>query len=636
MYVGGFFTSAGGVAADRIAKWDGSAWSALGTGTNAYVSVIVVSGSDVYVGGSFTSANGVAANRIAKWDGSAWSALGTGTNDNVSAIAVSGSDVYVGGSFTSAGGVANTSRIARYGLPSTNADLSSLALSSGTLTPSFAPGTTAYTASVAYDVTNITVTPTASDMYATVTVNGTPVASGSASGAIALNVGANTITTVVTAQDGTTSKTYTVTVMRAATADLSGLVLSSGTLTPPFAAGTTAYAATVASCATSITVTPTAVEANATITVNGTPAASGHASGAIALNLGANTITTVVTAQDGAMTKTYTVTVTRAAEMLCSQAGGTWTKESSPVTDSAWYLNSVAMVSSSDGWAVGGKGMSPNGILYGPFILRWNGNTWSQVSISDTGSYNYDLRSIAMISANDGWAVGGADAFGAALRWDGNTWSRWSTVATNLRSLAIPSPTDVWAVGGYRNCAVVPCDVASATCHWNGTVWHEKFDHHWYRLNSVAMISPDDGWAVGSSGEIKHWDGNIWTDVGSYNGSSTLYSVAMASADDGWAVGNSGRILHWDGSRWSQAIGPVSDNLNSITMVASNDGWAVGDGGAILHWNGNTWDQVSSPVTQTLKSVTMLSANEGWAVGASGVILHYTNSHNTFLPLIIR
>ena len=517
VYVVGDFTSVGDVAANHIAKWDGSAWSALGTGTDGFVWPIAASGSDVYVGGNFTSVGGVAANNIAKWDGGAWSALGTGTDGGIWAIVVSGNDVYVSGEFTSAGGVANTSHIARYGPQSTNADLSSLVLSSGTLTPPFTSGTTAYTANVAYGVTSIMVTPTASNTYATITVNGTPVASGSVSEAIALNIGANTITTVVTAQDGTTTKTYTVTVTRAATVDLSSLMLSSGTLTPQFASGTTTYAATVASCAMSITAKPTAVDANATITVNGTPVASGHASGAIALNLGANTITTVVTARDGVMTKTYTVTVTRAAEIPCSQAGGTWTKVSSPVTNSAWYLNSVAMVSSSEGWAVGGKGMSANGILYGPFILRWNGSTWSQVSVSDTDSYNYDLRSIAMISANNGWAVGGADAFGAVLRWDGNTWSRWSTDAVNLASLAILSPTDMWAVGGYRHCAVFPCDVASATSHWNGTYWHEVFDHHWYRLTSVAMISPDDGWAVGWLGEIKHWDGNTWTDVGSYS-----------------------------------------------------------------------------------------------------------------------
>ena len=58
-------------------------------------------------------------------------------------------------------------------------------------------------------------TPSVTDATATVTVNGTTVASGSASGAISLSVGSNTITTVVTAQDGVTTSTYTVSVTRA-------------------------------------------------------------------------------------------------------------------------------------------------------------------------------------------------------------------------------------------------------------------------------------------------------------------------------------------------------------------------------------------------------------------------------------
>ncbi len=96
-----------------------------------------------------------------------------------------------------------------------NADLSDLSLSSGTLSPAFASATTAYTASVANAVSSITVTPTAADATSTVTVNGNPVPSGVASGSIALSVGDNVITTVVTAQNATTTKSYTVTVNRA-------------------------------------------------------------------------------------------------------------------------------------------------------------------------------------------------------------------------------------------------------------------------------------------------------------------------------------------------------------------------------------------------------------------------------------
>lgn len=95
------------------------------------------------------------------------------------------------------------------------ATLSAFTISSGTLAPGFSSGTTSYTASVPYNVSSITVTPTKTDNFASITVNNTTVASGSASGGISLNYGDNVITTVVTAEDGLTTKTYTLTVNRA-------------------------------------------------------------------------------------------------------------------------------------------------------------------------------------------------------------------------------------------------------------------------------------------------------------------------------------------------------------------------------------------------------------------------------------
>jgi hypothetical protein len=105
VYVGGWFTTAGGTAATNIAKWNGSAWSALGVGVNGYVYALATLGNDVYAGGWFGAAGGIAANQIAKWDGSTWSALGSGMNHPVHALVVSGNDLFAGGNFTTAGGV---------------------------------------------------------------------------------------------------------------------------------------------------------------------------------------------------------------------------------------------------------------------------------------------------------------------------------------------------------------------------------------------------------------------------------------------------------------------------------------------------------------------------------------------------
>ena len=112
LFVGGDFLKIGTVFANRIAQWNGSSWSALGTGSDASVRALAMSGTNLYVGGNFTNAGGISASRIAKWDGSVWSALGSGLGAAVYALAVSGTDLFVGGTFTTAGG-STANRIAK-------------------------------------------------------------------------------------------------------------------------------------------------------------------------------------------------------------------------------------------------------------------------------------------------------------------------------------------------------------------------------------------------------------------------------------------------------------------------------------------------------------------------------------------
>ncbi len=193
-----------------------------------------------------------------------------------------------------------------------NINLSHLAVSTGTLTPAFATATQNYTESVINTVTSIKITPTAGDPTATITVNGTTVASGSASPDIPLNLGLNTIAVVVKSSDGTVIDTYNLTVTRvpSSNAGLSNLTLSSATLSPAFATATSEYTAQVSSSTTGITVTPTISDPTATVTVNGVAVASGTASANIPLSTGLNPVNVVVTAQDGT-THSYPISVTR-------------------------------------------------------------------------------------------------------------------------------------------------------------------------------------------------------------------------------------------------------------------------------------------------------------------------------------
>lgn len=153
LVAGGIFDSAGGVATQNIARWNGSSWLAFGTGLSSTIRALAVlqngdlvatggstvsrwsgafwsilggamNGSiqalavmpngDLIAGGLFTTAVGNPANRIARWNGSAWSPMGTGFDAPVHALLVMpNGDLIAGGEFSLAGGV-SASRIARW------------------------------------------------------------------------------------------------------------------------------------------------------------------------------------------------------------------------------------------------------------------------------------------------------------------------------------------------------------------------------------------------------------------------------------------------------------------------------------------------------------------------------------------
>ena len=199
---------------------------------------------------------------------------------------------------------------------STDATLSGLTLSSvdfGT----FSSSTTSYTAEVDSSVTETTVTPTVNDSGANyvIKLGGEE----DPDGTVALAAGSNVITVEVTAEDDSTTKTYTVTVTRLVTsqqnqassdATLSSLMLS-GIDFGTFSSDTDSYTASVAYGVSQTTVTPTVNDSGAThvIKLGGVE----DADGVVSLNVGSNVITVEVTAEDGETTKTYTVGVNRAA-----------------------------------------------------------------------------------------------------------------------------------------------------------------------------------------------------------------------------------------------------------------------------------------------------------------------------------
>lgn len=153
LFAGGSFDHAGGLSVNNVAEWDGATWSALGSGINATVGTLLVSGGQIYANslagllqwtgsqwitngvfsggfgtsrwgalvsdgqggllaaGCFTSVNGFTINGIGRYANGQWTALGLGLNGSAAwgeAAASDGTQVYVGGRFYSAGGVGGT------------------------------------------------------------------------------------------------------------------------------------------------------------------------------------------------------------------------------------------------------------------------------------------------------------------------------------------------------------------------------------------------------------------------------------------------------------------------------------------------------------------------------------------------
>jgi gliding motility-associated-like protein len=195
--------------------------------------------------------------------------------------------------------------------PSIDATLANLTVDQGILNPVFSSEGTSYGLSVANNIASFNLTATVNQQNASIMVNGTSITSGSPK-TIALNTGSNNLSIIVTAQDGSTTKLYTLNVFRAYDTNnlLASLNLNGVTYSPTFDANTLNYTATVGNVVTSTDVTATAVSPTTHIFVGGYDLATTNPVTST-LNVGETEIGIVSKAENGDE-RIYKVTVTRA------------------------------------------------------------------------------------------------------------------------------------------------------------------------------------------------------------------------------------------------------------------------------------------------------------------------------------
>jgi len=292
----------------------------------------------------------------------------------------------------------------------------------------------------------------------------------------------------------------------------------------------------------------------------------------------------------------------------------------------------IAMVSNQEGWAVGTQGR----IWHLTQPAGQSQPQWNQVDSNITT----DLSSVAMVSAQDGWAVGKGGMLLHYIHNDGpfghiDEWTpSLSPTKHDLFGIVMVSASEGWAVGA-----------AGTILHDSNNTWSLVNPPASCDLRAIALDTPHSGWAVGSTGCLEQYGNNAWTTVSStqvVHIGFDLYAVALAHSGTGWAVGSAGTggagnelfVFHstgqQPGSDWrvSYLSGPglASKGLHGVALLPSGEAWAVGDGGLVAHYVNQHWVQVTSSTAVDITGIAMITPTEGWALGVSGRFFHLQNS----------
>ena len=343
-------------------------------------------------------------------------------------------------------------------------------------------------------------------------------------------------------------------------------------------------------------------------------------------------------------------------------------------------LAAIGMSSATDGWAFAHNG---SGMNEGPNTsLHYTGGRWVEVQ---TG-INANIEVVKMVSANDGWAIGSA-----VYHYDGTHWRQVNVNLPESPSLSVDAidviaPNNIWLAGMYR-------DDQGLILHYDGYLWMPQripalANMGMVNITGIAMISADEGWAVGTAtgyadnngnssqtGLVLHYSKGAWQLTQTIP-HSDLRTIAMGSATDGWfggekqerntqfpAIGPTWEkptLWRYSDGRWAEVAVPLPANaggvapagqIANVTMFSATNGWMIAslqdtpqslDGSATLtpdvfHLEQGRWTQIASPVVQQrryafMSQVAFLSPDEFWGVGVTSL----PGDSTTVTPLIVH
>jgi hypothetical protein len=260
--------------------------------------------------------------------------------------------------------------------------------------------------------------------------------------------------------------------------------------------------------------------------------------------------------------------------------------------DSDCVVDSLSMVQNDWGFA----GMSTGGCNGSGNLYHYYGGSWHQ-----SANLGIWIDDIDMLSSTDGWLVGEQNSI---YRYQGGNWIRVTSPIGPGNWLTAINMVDA----GFG-----AITAQNYILNWNGSSWSVKLTNAMSIFKDVSFVNRSDGWAVGYEcvdsctimrGVLYHWDGNNWSLKQSLPNYTVLNSVSMVSPTSGWAVGNLGNIYRFNGSQWVYEENPTPAyfgqkiSLEAVEMLSDSDGWVVGERGTILHYTGGSIPPTATPTTR--------------------------------------
>jgi len=266
----------------------------------------------------------------------------------------------------------------------------------------------------------------------------------------------------------------------------------------------------------------------------------------------------------------------------------------------------VAALSASDMWTFASKTSGSSASWY---ALRWNGSAWKsfELSTGTASSFTYEMTGAAAFSSTDAWAFGelptsnnplGEGQFGApyAARWNGSTWTRVSMPGTVGLGLSALSPDDIWGFGPTAATAGLQNETMIGM-HWNGTSWSTlavptySLAGYPTQVDSMVADGADSVWAVENAGYttsgglqpgfiLAHWNGSAWSVV--TTDTSDVAGYAIADGHGGlWIPAEvyttlKHTLLHYSGGTLATDALPAYTNYTvqfpeALTLIPGSD-----------------------------------------------------------------